>query len=442
MTRPIRRRAVFPLVLLASTLLVPPTCSAQTSLQIPLQFDFLNPGAKSKAMAGAFVGVADDATATFANPAGLVLITRPELSVEGRHSRVETLFLERGRLSGEITNEETDIVRGPVFGRSIGSDGGAAFVSGVYTRSSGRWSVAGYRHELVRVDQRFLSNGVFQKAPEEFTSRRDTPQEGMRTVSVTGYGMTGAYRLGRETSVGIGLAVYSFDLNSRFRRFDTVGFLGPPNLTVELGNSSQAGDDTSVAPTVGALYGLSTRARVGVMYRHGPSFTFRTKDGTDPERQARFRVPDTLAVGASFRPVSVVTVAMEVTRVQYSRLRRDFVTDQARAVKRESDFDIPNGTEVHIGAQYLPTISYGAPKLRAGVWYDPDHSVQFAATAASTTITDRLFDERLSAALSTGKSLVHFTGGVGFSVSPRLEVNGGVDVTSRSRAISASFVVR
>src|SRR5262249_4349067 len=50
----------------------PAAAFAQESLQIPLQFDFLNPGAKSLALAGSFVALADDATATFANPAGLV----------------------------------------------------------------------------------------------------------------------------------------------------------------------------------------------------------------------------------------------------------------------------------------------------------------------------------------------------------------------------------
>lgn len=438
----IRPSLVAAWTLVSVLLLTPASAPAQSSLQIPLQFDFLNPGAKSKAMGGAFVGLADDATATFANPAGLILIARPELSVEARHSRLEALFLERGRLSGTIFREGTDTVQGPSFGTSVGRDAGIAFVSGVYTAPSGRWSAAGYRHELVRVDQRFLSNGVFQKAPEEFTSRRDTPQEGIRDVSVTGYGATAAYRVGPEVAVGVGITAYTFSFDSQFRRFDIDGFLGAPNRGVELGRSTQTGDDTAVAPTVGALFGLSGRVRAGVMYRHGPSFTFRTKDGNDPEREGRFRVPHTLAIGASFRPVPALTLATEVTRVQYSRLRNDFVTDQSRAVRREADFTIHSGTELHVGVQYLATLSHGAPKLRAGAWYDPDHSVRFSPAAPAASITDRLFDERLAAALSSGKSLVHYTGGIGVSLSRRLELNGGFDVTSRSRVISASVVIR
>jgi hypothetical protein len=178
------------------------------------------------------------------------------------------------------------------------------------------------------------------------------------------------------------------------------------------------------------------------MYRHGPSFTFLTRDGNDPERTSRFRVPHTLAVGASFRPATALTLALEITRVQYERLREEFVTDQARAVGREADFTVRSGTEVHVGAQYLPTTSYGAPKFRAGIWFDPDHSVQFNPLEQATTVPDRLFDERLGASLSTGEDLVHYTGGVGVSLSPRFELNGGFDLTTRSRVISVSCVIR
>jgi long-subunit fatty acid transport protein len=419
---------------------------AQTSLQVPLQFDFINPGAKSKAMGGAFAGLADDATATFANPAGLLLINRPEVSVELRYSHTTAPFLERGRLSGTIFDQGTDTIQGPVFGESTSADLGVGFLAGVYVPGR-RWRVAAYRHELIRVDQSVFSSGVFQKDPAEFTSRRELPQEGLRQVSVTGYGGTVSYRVNPQVSVGASLTAYAFRIDSRFRRFDIVGFLGPPNLDVELGRSTQQGDDVGLAPTVGALFDVRDRVRMGVVYRHGPSFTFTTQDGPDPERHGRFRVPSTLSAGASFQPVRspthpVLTVAGEVTRVTYGRLREDFVIDQALFTGREDSFDVQSGTEVHVGVQYWPTLEMGAPQIRAGVWYDPDHSVQFTPLASPTSIADRTFDERLSTALGRGGGLVHYTGGIGFSLTPRLEINAAIDVTSQSHVLSTSMVVR
>ena len=114
-----------------------------------------------------------------------------------------------------------------------------------------RWTLAGFRHELVRVDQAFSSNGVFQQDPTEFTSRRDAPQEGHRKISLTNYGLAGALYVNSRTSVGASLSVYHFSLDSLFRRFQTEGFLGPPVFTAERGPSSQKGSGVSVAPALG-----------------------------------------------------------------------------------------------------------------------------------------------------------------------------------------------
>ncbi len=179
-------------IVFACAVLVPADALAQTSLQIPLQFDFLNPGAKSLALGGAFVGLADDATATFANPAGLTQLGASELSIEGRGSRIATQFLQIGRLSGPLSNQGTDTIQGAVFGDSVGSQGGVAFLAGVYSHPSRRWVIAGYRHELARVDQAFSSNGVFQKEPSQLGSQRDLPQDGHRQVDITGYGISGS----------------------------------------------------------------------------------------------------------------------------------------------------------------------------------------------------------------------------------------------------------
>src|SRR5438477_11736024 len=56
------------------------------------QFNFNNPGARSLGMGGAFVAVADDATAVVANPAGLTILQRPELSAEVKFTRYRNTF--------------------------------------------------------------------------------------------------------------------------------------------------------------------------------------------------------------------------------------------------------------------------------------------------------------------------------------------------------------
>ena len=69
------------------------TIFAQNTAQLPLQFDFLPPGARSVGMGSAFIAAADDATAAFTNPAGLARLGRREISAELRFKRLETPFL-------------------------------------------------------------------------------------------------------------------------------------------------------------------------------------------------------------------------------------------------------------------------------------------------------------------------------------------------------------
>lgn len=413
--------------------------AAQTTLQIPLQFDFINPGAKSLALGGAFVGVADDATAAFANPAGLTLLDGSEVSGELRGFRVSTPFLAGGRLSGQITNLGIDTVPGPIFRDSIGSHVGLEYASLVYPDPSRRWVVAGFRREVARINQSFAYDGVFQQDPGEFTSRRDDPQNLDRQIDITGYGAAAGYKLTPSVAIGAGVTAYRFTIDSSVDRFLSDGFFGPVNRTALTGHTTQQGNDLSFAPTIGAV--IDRRAlRIGVVYRGGPTFKYDTIGDGVQDLGTRFRVPNTLAVGASFRTPGGLLISGEVARITYSRLENDFIVSQSRG--EPGSFHVDDGTELHAGVQYPWRRSSGPPiRLRAGTWFDPDHSVKFAPVTAPQTAVDRLFDERLDVALSKGKGQLHVTGGVGATLTPRLEFNAGIDYASRTQLLSMSLIV-
>ena len=81
--------------------LVPAAALSQAG--IAFEFSFSNPGARSMGFGGAFVALADDATAAFANPAGLVQLAASEVSLEVRHWSYSTPFTQSGRLTGQPT---------------------------------------------------------------------------------------------------------------------------------------------------------------------------------------------------------------------------------------------------------------------------------------------------------------------------------------------------
>jgi hypothetical protein len=429
----------------------PFSASAQTAIQIPLQFDFVNPGAKSLALGGAFTALADDATAAFANPAGLRELGRRELSIEVRGRWLESLFLQRGRLSGPVTNEFTDVIAGPVFGEIEDSSVRVPYLSVVFPRPQQGWVIAGFRHELVRVDQASFAEGVFQKDPGEFTSRREIPQEVIRKIAITHYGVAGAKEINRRVAIGGTLSVYVADIFSQARRFDVDGFLGPPVRNVELARGVQEGDDVTLAPSVGVRMCLkpcderqTASARFGLVYRHGPEFDFQTQEGPS-QRSNRFRVPHVFSAGVAIEvPQSArrLLVAGEVRRLGYSRLKEDFITDQAFATGVQDRVGVNDGVEFHGGFQYTAETWRGLPRFRAGIWSDPDHSVKFIPGAVANHPETRLKDELLGVALSTGSRLTHYTGGIGLTFSPALEWNVGVDFASRTAIISTSLIVR
>jgi long-subunit fatty acid transport protein len=74
-----------------------------------LEFSFSNPGARAMGLGGAFLALADDATAAFANPAGLVQLVRPEVSLELRTRRYSTPYTAGGRAAGDPTGNGIDL---------------------------------------------------------------------------------------------------------------------------------------------------------------------------------------------------------------------------------------------------------------------------------------------------------------------------------------------
>ena len=57
-------------------------------------FNFTNPGARALGVGGAFISLSDDSTAAQANPAGLVVLRRPEFFAEFNRSSYDGSEIE------------------------------------------------------------------------------------------------------------------------------------------------------------------------------------------------------------------------------------------------------------------------------------------------------------------------------------------------------------
>ena len=80
---------------------------------IDLRFDI--PGARANAMGGAFIAVADDATAAYTNPAGLTILTKPELALEYKYTEYKTTQYSQDADHNTVSIDTTNNVQGPSF---------------------------------------------------------------------------------------------------------------------------------------------------------------------------------------------------------------------------------------------------------------------------------------------------------------------------------------
>jgi long-chain fatty acid transport protein len=363
-----------------AVLCVAASATAQPLIIPRLDFSFSNPGARSLGFGGAFAALADDATAAYANPAGLVQLTETEVSVESRLWSRSPSFIAGGRLDGEPTGLGIDTRRGPVFGRDHSQDFGPSFASVVIPR--GRWSFALYGHQLARFEQSAESQGFF--SDEDFffpfgLFRSPAFQETVDLEVVTA-GTAAGFRLNDRLSFGLGIVASDVSLSTKTDsffpgddQFDEVAFLPESRLYT----LSLAMEGTDVTVNAGVLGRISEQLSASLFYRQGAEV-----DGTadflfgpafpvvEPFRsKAVFKVPDVAGAGLAFRSKDGrVTLAAEADWVEYSGLLQ---------VEDSAGLDYQDAWEYHVGAEYALLQSTPILAFRAGAWVERDDEVFF-----------------------------------------------------------------
>ncbi len=446
-----RRQAWIVGIALTGVVIFTSTATAQTTSQIPLQFDFLTPGARSMATGGAFIGAADDATAAFTNPAGLGFLTRREISAEGRFRRFETPFLAGGRISGLVTGRGLDVIPNPVYATDVDTSVSPAFFSLVLPMQRGVLTI--YGHQMANIENSFLSSGVFERFTFGGTTDdngRETPVGGTRSVSVAVAGAAFARAFNDRVAVGGGLSIAHISLDASFTRFGFESLFGPVLTNVKIATAVQKSDDISVAWNAGILLRAPRNFRIGAAFRRGPRFEFTQEDrvfdaGEDLVRRGRFKVPDVAGAGVEWQVGEALRLLADFDFVAYSQLKRDFIDFQAISSGRQNQIVLDNGKEWHGGVEYtlrrpdhspLKGPDHSPLLFRGGLWRDPAHAPQYVPTAQHDEL-----DVLLAATLPGGRDLVHYTVGGGVALTNGVEFDVAADHSSLTTAATASVVV-
>jgi long-subunit fatty acid transport protein len=405
-------------------------------------------------MGGAFVGLADDATAAYTNPAGLVQVTRPEVSAEGQRSSYKDQFTDRGHAFGSPSGTGQDDVAGVRLGSTDDEINDLSFGSLVYPIyfqkhrfQNHQLVVAVYRQVLADFGTSFETQGAFVSAT------RLLPTRDSLRLRIVNEGASVAVKVTESLYAGIGLAEAHFELSSLTNRYNLQGgFYGPPDFAGSNVESfeTQNGNGNDAAVNAGLLWKRSNW-QAGVVYRQGPSFRFETSNQAGPSsgmagavfaiNQASFHVPDFYGAGVAFQPTENWTLSAESDWIRYSQLSRgsiDIYSPPSAQNPVVRQLVANDAYEIHLGAEYVVTRFKEHPiYLRVGGWTDPDHRPYFESAPAATDVVAQL----LSTLFQRGPDEIHVSGGVGFAFGPRFDVHAALDYSRLVSVASLTGVV-
>lgn len=379
-----------------------------------LQFNLGNPGARALGMGGAFLGLADDASAAEANPAGLTILRKPEVSVEVRNYLEQQLFTTSGTFPeiertafthhsdravltfGSAVMPVKKFTFGLYYHEPLNNEGGGIVqpirdeftnqlitpLPNFYLPASGSGENITFGDPVTKTQCeqiRLQANNPF--ACLEF---RVDPFVSALSVRQRTFGVAGAWQIHPKFSIGVTARHQRFlETAATFRytqQFNPKQFLiqataRENNGEVELEEAS----DTTF--TAGFKWAPTDKISVGGVYKQGPEFDaplFYADANTNFDfinaADTKFHMPDIAGVGVSVRPIPVLTINFDAVQVKYSNLVDDFVSATADVTGLDDPFKVDDVIELRLGAEYL--FSTKIPfALRAGYWRDPAHSV-------------------------------------------------------------------
>ncbi len=411
------------------------------------RFNLINPGARSLAMGGAFVSLADDATAAQANPAGLGFLRRWELFSEFRTvDNVAQSTIENETLPSAI---EASVA----VGTDIDDVSSLTFLSGVlpFQGSPGpfkAWTGAVSRQQVLNIQNETLSQ-FFLTAPGNPGAFRAEGQ-GSIDVEIVNYNASLGVRIGDRWGIGTTFTYSTLDVVAEVTNnvIDTSGILandpilqGALNLQT---NISDSDDDFSFS--IGGLYRVQGKWQVGLVYRNAADYSVDESLGRDGPGldifdvnmmigspfPNRFNLPDSIGAGGSVMLAGGdLTLAVDVVRINYSDLADGFVPGINLLTGFDAQFEIDDATDFRGGAEYLLPWKKLTTLLRAGYFFESDATISARSTGTMSFASENIF--------RGGDDLHHATIGLGL-VFDRVKVDVAADFSDHDNEYLISVI--
>jgi long-chain fatty acid transport protein len=394
------------------------------------QFSFYNPGARALGMGGAFVGLADDSTAALANPAGLTILTKPEIALEYANTDYRNRTINSGSILYDFSSRDVDSIaagnevvitnfRTDLQLKDFPSDiNNLSFGSFVYPAGSSGFVFAGFYNEQSNFKRNTEFSGRVTICPASTSNCTTSPVPGLgvafnptdneQRIKIRNYGASFAARPISNLSIGVTVFASNLDFEHGTTR---IGGNQTQNVF------SLTSEGTSVGFTIGGLFDISKYVSVGSVYSRRAKFDA-VATNTTPNIPARFpganattmqqtelKIPDSISIGVSFKPNDNIRINADYNRIFYSQLMDNYhsirfnpdvaaILDRTGDPNRLFDRDFQNGTletedgnEYRFGAEYIIRVN-GVPRfaIRGGYWHEPFHGI--IQTVDDTELTE------------------------------------------------------
>ena len=387
---------------LAFVLCVPWAALAQ-ELEISVSPTPVGSGARAAGMADAFVAIADDATAASWNPAGLVQLEKPEISIVGSYNVVYDEF--SASFHDEVDSKHSEENFGlnylsVVYPLPFLALGRNACVALSYQRKYDFSRKFKLRYNMAAATSR--------GTPLNSLLTMDFKQEGGLSTLTPAFAIELTHRL----SLGVALNFWrsSFLSDNSWEQdiqTDIISFFGPTIMFNRGASHEEYSDFSGENLTAGILWNVTNKWSLGARYDtaftgevnyklFGTNFGVTLPSALFPlalpnwtpqfKREKRHvRFPDSFALGAAYRVNDRLTFALDVTRTDWN----DFYVKDANG-RRSSLVDFSNLNDPWMRPHFDPTytVRFGTeyvfiPKqpdeklnylwtLRGGLFYDEE----------------------------------------------------------------------
>lgn len=401
-------------------------------------------GARALGMGGAFIAIADDATAASWNPAGLGQLERPELTVVTRYQGFRSVVPARGdNLS--FFNGSRDLV---------GSSTGFDFIAFTYPIRIGNFKIVPQisHQRIISYDLDLRMNNVpyfirgthpILNIPSEERGTRTEDQLYVGGVDVVSFSL--GTKLWDWLNLGISANVWLNGYEGTYHEV-TEGQLTTPegaricDYKTDFTERLEV-DIRGFNLNLGVLVDVTEKLKIGAVYKN--SFTvnddysmslngdvvlgdLRQRVDEEYPGSSPLRWPETFGIGFSYRPIDPLTISMDITATRWSEtIMKNFPQDDdITGEVTEVDVYFPTMVEVggdfkqldtfqfRLGVEYVLIGEKSLIPLRLGFFTDSQHytdasgtRVVFVGATAGVGYRRGRFGADFAAMLETGNYL-------------------------------------